>query len=73
MSTVLKPGDIALAVEVLSKDSAFRRLAARDYLNHPAPDEMAKILNKDRAERATADAEALGRVTAYLAEGQHHG
>lgn len=71
--SALRPGDIALAVEVLSRDAAMRRIAAKDYARHPAVDEFEKSINHARSAKAEADAASVDRVITYLAGGEHHG
>lgn len=64
---MLKPGDTALAIDVLHRDKKIREMAARDYEGHPAADNYEKMVNETRAKRAQEDADAIGRVIEALA------
>lgn len=64
----LKPGDIAASIRDLNGSARLCRIAAADYLKHPALDEFERSINKMRHDHAMARAEAFERVMAFLAE-----
>lgn len=64
----LKPGDTALAIEVLTMDANLRRIAARDYRGHPAADTWERNVNEIRALNAERSAKAIDRVILRLTQ-----
>jgi hypothetical protein len=64
---LLHPGDIANAIRELDLLAKFCRMAATDYRNEPAPDDIARRVRDDRVRAAENRAASFDRINLLLA------
>jgi hypothetical protein len=64
---MIKPGDIAVALEVLHESAKYIAIAERDYPKHPARDNYDRMVNATRTVHAKERRESIERVMTHLA------